>query len=112
MMSTMRRRLQLALIAVALAGGCDRKKGAPPASGVGDASATADAGPTYHASGKRPTNARRTAPPPEIAKALDVGAKAPAVQLASVRGTTRGTFDLSDVLAKERALIVFYRGDW
>jgi hypothetical protein len=37
------------------------------------------------------------------------------VQLASVSGpggSTRGTFHLADTLAKERALIVFYRGDW
>ena len=112
MLSAMRRTLWIALAAMALAGGCERKKSAPQTSAGGDAGAVSDAGPKYQASGKSPANARRTAPPPEIAKALDVGAKAPVVQLASVSGTTRGTFDLSDVLAKERALIVFYRGDW
>ncbi|MBZ0234509.1 MAG: hypothetical protein K8M05_19415 [Deltaproteobacteria bacterium] len=109
----MRRAVWITLAAVAFAGGCDRKKRADRASdgGAGAAAPVADAA-AYQASGKKPANARRAAAPPEIAKALGVGAKTPDVQLASVSGPTRGTFHLSDVLAKERALIVFYRGDW
>ena len=106
MITAMRRLLWIALLAAACTTGCDRKTSGEPAAG----SATATA---YQPSGSKPANAKRAAPlPAMVASALDVGAKAPAVQLASVSGTTRGEFHLADVLAKERALIVFYRGDW
>ena len=112
MMDAMRRAVWIALSALALAGGCDRKKSAGRAWDGGAGGDAREDAATYQASGKKPANARRATAPPEIANALEVGAKAPDVQLASVSGTARGTFHLTDVLAKERALIVFYRGDW
>jgi peroxiredoxin len=44
--------------------------------------------------------------------AIAVGAAAPSFDLASVSGTATGRVKLDDVLAAERALLVFYRGDW
>lgn len=53
----------------------------------------------------------RTTPPPGIAaRALAVGAKAPAVALTDAVGAP---WTLADALAKHaRVMLVFYRGDW
>ncbi|MBK9034005.1 MAG: hypothetical protein IPL61_22510 [Myxococcales bacterium] len=101
------------LAALALAAGCGKREStpAPPAPGAArDAAMAPDGSAPYAAEGKRPVNPRRaTAPPTMATAALAVGAKAPAVSLAA----TTGTFELGPTLAaKERVLLVFYRGDW
>jgi hypothetical protein len=101
----LRRTLPIGLLALACAAACGRK----PA--VGDDPAADDAAAPYQAAGRRPVNPARGEPPPAIADALAVGAPAPGVELPMVAGGTRGTFHLADALAKERALLVFYRGD-
>jgi hypothetical protein len=84
---------------LALAAACTSRK----SGGAADAAAV-DANP------RKPKHARRpTAPPGIEARAIAVGAQAPAVSLPS---TTGGTFTLSEALARGPAVLVFYRGDW
>ena len=95
--------MRLALLALLIVTGCASKKDEPtPAAGSGSA---------YEAMGKKPANARRpTAPPGIEAKALAVGAKAPAIELSDPTGAT---WRLADALGKHaRVMLVFYRGDW
>jgi hypothetical protein len=100
-----RRLLQIGLLALAGAA-CGRKS----ADSAGPPSDAASA--RYQPAGRRPVNPTRVEPPPAIAGALAVGAVAPDLDLPMVAGRTRGAFHLADVLAKARALLVFYRGDW
>jgi hypothetical protein len=96
--------LVLALAAAATAG-CRESK--PRASPSKDGPVVADAG--YAPSGKRPVNPRRPTAPATITAALAVGATAPDFELPA----TTGRAHLADVLARgERALLIFYRGDW
>ena len=56
-----------------------------------------------------PLGAIRRSPPAGIeARAVAASAQAPDVQLAG----TNGPFALRDVLSRENALLVFYRGHW
>lgn len=107
-MWTMQRAMWIALTMAVLAVGC-RRKPTPELS----SERRSDAGPVkYQPSGRRPVNPTRETPPPAVASALDKGASAPAVELATISGGSRSNVHLADVLAKERALLVFYRGDW
>lgn len=103
----MMRAMWMVLSVAALAAGC-RGKAAPATE------RSSDAGPVkkYQPSGRRPVNATRETPPPAVASALDMGASAPDLDLVTVSGAARGQFHLAEVLGKERALLVFYRGDW
>ena len=99
------RRLALALLLAAACGSSERTQ--PASAG----SAAAGSGSAYEALGKKPANARRPTPPPGIeAKAVAVGAKAPAVSLVDSAGAP---WTLADALTKHaRVMLVFYRGDW
>jgi hypothetical protein len=105
MVSGMKRLLWIACAAVLCTSGC--KSESKPTPKVADAGA-----PSFQSSGRRPVNPTRQAPPPTIASALAIGARAPDVDLPVVRGESDGRFHLAEALAKERALLVFYRGDW
>jgi hypothetical protein len=104
-----RSRLVTVLLATCAVAGCRTRPAPGPA--PGSAQPAAVAAPRYHPSGKVPVDPRRMTPPPGIAAhAIAVGARAPDVDLPLAGG---GRFRLTDALAgKERALLVFYRGDW
>ena len=99
------------LLATCAVAGCRAHPAAGPAPAPRP-SAAAAAAPRYHPSGTVPVDPRRMTPPPGIAaRALAVGARAPDVDLPLANHS--GRFRLADALAdKERALLVFYRGDW
>jgi hypothetical protein len=93
------------LALVLLLAACGSKE-TPPVTSTASGSGSA-----YEALGKKPANARRANPPPGIeAKALAVGAKAPAVELVDSAGAP---WTLATALTKHaRVMLVFYRGDW
>ena len=75
------------------------------------ATGSAGSAPAYEPLGHKPADARRATPPPDIAaKAIAVGAQAPAIT-----GTdhTGAPWALATELTKHaRVMLVFYRGDW
>ena len=92
--------LLVASVTAVCAGGCRSRQDGRPA-----ASATEGARPAGV-----PVNARREAPPPGLkASALALGARAPAVALASSGGDT---WSLQTTLAQGPVVVVFYRGHW
>jgi hypothetical protein len=108
------------LVATLLAVACSKAKTrapaphpAAPASAV-SAQGSAAVAHRYHPSGKVPVAPRRMTPPPGImARALAVGSSAPDIDLPDVLSGKPGRFHLAGALAeKQRALLVFYRGDW
>lgn len=87
-----------------------RSRPAAPA-GSGGGGSGSGSGSSYAALGKKPANARRPTAPPNIeAKAVAVGAKAPAIE---AKDTAGSPWRLGDALASHaKTIVVFYRGDW